>query len=463
MLDIQIFRTNPEIVIDSEKKRFKNPDAVGKVVELDKKWRDVLKHVEALKCKRNTVSREIAEAKKTGKKADEKIHEMRKINGDIEQSDKKAETLLAERDNYRYKIGNILHNAVNVGRGEQENKFIRAWGKPLVLPKDTESFKRDTRGKLRFEPMRFEPKGHTELLHSLDLADTDKAAKLAGARFYYLKNELVILNLALIRFAFDFLIEHGFTPMWTPFMLHKSAISAAAELADFESQLYKIEGEDLFLIATAEQTLAAYHMGEIFQEKDLPKAYAGFSTNFRREAGSHGKDTKGIFRVHQFDKVEQFVFCKPGDSEKWFEKLIGNAEAMYQKLGIPYRVISVCSGEMNDNAAIKYDLEAWMPAQGTFREMVSCSNCTDYQPRKLGIRFMNKHGETEAIHTLNATAIATERAITAILENCQQKDGTIKIPKALVKYTGFSEIAPKKPANASKHSKKHKQTDVRKT
>ena len=453
MLDIQIFRTNPEAIIESEKKRYKNPAVVEKVVELDKEWRDVLQHVEALKCKRNTVSREIAGMKKAGKKADEKIHEMRKINEEIEHSDKKAEALLAERDVYRYKIGNILHNAVNVGNGDHENKFIRAWGKPLVLLKDMENFKRDTRGKMEFEPLHFEPKGHTELLQSLDLADTDKAAKLAGARFYYLKNELVILNLALIRFAFDFLIEQGFTPMWTPFMLQKAAISAAAELADFESQLYKIEGEDLFLIATAEQTLAAYHMGEIFQEKDLPKAYAGFSTNFRREAGSHGKDTKGIFRVHQFDKVEQFVFCLPGESGKWFEKLICNAEAIYQKLGIPYRVISVCSGEMNDNAAIKYDLEAWMPAQGAFREMVSCSNCTDYQPRKLGIRYMNKQGETEAIHTLNSTAIATERAITAILENCQQKDGTIRIPKALVKYTGFSEIAPKKPADETKHIK----------
>jgi seryl-tRNA synthetase len=442
MLDIQLFRTNPEAIIESEKKRFKNPAVVEKVIELDKKWRDVLKHVEALKHRRNVVSREIAEAKKACKKVEEKIGEMKKINGDIEESDKKAEKLLAERDVYRYKIGNILHKDVNIGRGDQENKFIRAWGKPLVLMTDMESFKRDTRGKLEFEPMHFEPRGHTEMLESLDLADMEKASKLAGARFYYLKNELVILNLALIRFAFDFLIEKGFTPMWTPFMLQKSAMSGVAELADFESQLYKIDGEDLFLIATAEQTLAAYHMGEIFQEKDLPKAYAGFSTNFRREAGSHGKDTKGIFRVHQFDKVEQFVFCKPDESDKWFGKLIGNAEEIYQKLGISYRIISVCSGEMNDNAAIKYDLEAWMPSQGKFREMVSCSNCTDYQPRKLGIRFMNKSGETETIHTLNSTAIATERAITAILENCQQKDGSIRIPKALVKYTGFSEITP---------------------
>ncbi len=252
-----------------------------------------------------------------------------------------------------------------------------------------------------------------------------------------------MLNLALIRFALDFLVKKGFTPMWTPFMLQKDAISAAAELGDFESQLYKIEGEDLFLIATAEQTLAAYHMGETFQEKELPKTYAGFSTNFRREAGSHGKDTKGIFRVHQFDKVEQFVLCRREDSGAWFDKLIANAEALYQKLDIPYRIMSVCSGEMNDNAAIKYDLEAWMPAQGQFREMVSCSNCTDYQPRKLGIKVMRKDGKSETLHTLNSTAIATERALTAILENCQQKDGSIKIPKPLAAYAGFREIERK--------------------
>jgi seryl-tRNA synthetase len=223
-------------------------------------------------------------------------------------------------------------------------------------------------------------------------------------------------------------------------MLQKPAMAGAAELADFESQLYKIDNEDLFLIATAEQTLAAYHMGETFKESDLPRKYVGFSTNFRREAGSHGKDTKGIFRVHQFDKVEQFVLSKPEDSEDWFHKLIKNAETLYQKLEIPYRVMSICSGEMNDNASLKYDIELWMPSQGKFREVVSCSNCTDYQPRKLGIKLERKDGKREILHTLNSTAIATQRTLVAILENCQQKDGSIKIPKVLSKYTGFKEI-----------------------
>jgi seryl-tRNA synthetase len=444
MLDIQLFRQNPEVVRESEKKRFKDASLVDKVIEHDTKWRDVLKHVETLKHKRNVVSREIAVAKKAGKDAKAKIHEMKKIGEEIAENDRKAAKHLAERDACRYTIGNILHPSVNVGKEEHENKFVKAWGRPCVLLKDMENFKRDSRGMLQFENLHFQPKGHVELLEALDLVDTERASKLAGARFYYLKNELVMLNLALIRFGFDMLVKQGFTPMWTPFMLQKEAMSGAAELADFENQLYKIDKEDLFLIATAEQTLAAYHMGEVFREGELPKAYVGFSTNFRREAGSHGKDTKGIFRVHQFDKVEQFVFCRPDESEQWFGSLIKNAEMLYQKLKLPYRIMSICSGEMNDNASLKYDLEVWMPAQGRFREMVSCSNCTDYQARKLGIRYMQKNGESGTLHTLNSTAIATQRTISALLENCQRKDGSIKIPRALVPYTGFGEIRRKK-------------------
>ncbi|MCK5023550.1 MAG: serine--tRNA ligase [Candidatus Aenigmarchaeota archaeon] len=440
MLDMQLFRENSEIVRDSEKKRFKDPKTVDKVIEYDKKWRDVLKEVEKLKHKRNVVSREIAELKKAKKNANKKIKEMKKVNSDIEKNDKKANECLKKRDSYRYKVGNILHKDVNTGNTEVENKFIRAYGKPDVMLKDMEAFRRDTRGKLSFEPAKFKPISHVDLIEKLDIADTLKASKLSGARFYYLKNELVMLNLALIRFAMDEVAKKGFTPMWTPFMLNKEAMTGAAELGDFEEQLYKIQDEDLFLIATAEQTLATYHMNEIFQEKDLPKTYVGFSTNFRKEAGSHGKDTKGIFRVHQFDKVEQFVFCKPENSEKWFHKLICNAEDLYKKLELPYRVVSVCSGEMNDNASIKYDIEAWMPAQGKFREVVSCSNCTDYQPRKLNVKVDRTGGKREVVHTLNSTALATERTIVAILENYQQKDGSIKIPKALVKYTGFKKI-----------------------
>jgi len=444
MLDMKLFRENPGVIRESEKKRFKDSKNVDKVIEYDKKWRDVLKEAEKLKHKRNVVSREIAELKKKKKPATSKIKEMKKVNSEIARNDSKAEEYLSKRDFHRYNVGNMLHKDVNVGNTEVENKFVRSWGKPMVTLKDMEGFRRDSRGKLDFEPAKFRPMSHVDIVERLDLADITRASKLSGARFYYLKNELVMLNLSLIRFAMDFLSKKGFIPMWTPCMLQKPAMAAAAELGDFKEQLYKIQDEDLFLIATAEQTLATYHMGETFMEKDLPRTYAGFSMNFRREAGSHGKDTKGIFRVHQFDKVEQFVFCRPEDSEGWFHKLIGNAEMLYQKLEIPYRVMSICSGEMNDNASIKYDLEAWMPAQGKFREVVSCSNCTDYQPRKLGVKVERAGGKREVLHTLNSTAIATERTIVAILENFQQKDGSIRIPKTLAKYTGFRKIEGKR-------------------
>lgn len=440
MLDIQVFRENPDIIRESEKKRYKDPRNVDRVLEHDRKWREVLKKVEALKHRRNVVSREIAELKKKRKPVASRIREMKKINKDISKKDMEADNHLSKRDLYRYKVGNILHKDVNSGNTELENKFVRAWGRPLVLLRDMEAFRRDTRGTLDFRTPKFRPKSHVDLMEKLDLADTSKASELSGARFYYLKNGLVTLNMALIQFSMEFLRKKGFIPMWTPFMLQKPAMAGAAELADFESQLYKIEGEDLFLIATAEQTLAAYHMGEDFKEESLPKKYAGFSTNFRREAGSHGKDTKGIFRVHQFDKVEQFVFCRPEESEEWFHKMIKNAEALYQKLDIPYRIMSICSGEMNDNASLKYDLEAWMPSQGRFQEVVSCSNCTDYQARKLGIRLDSKGGKREVPHTINSTAIATQRTMVAILENFQQKDGSVRIPKPLSKYTGFKEM-----------------------
>ncbi len=440
MLDIRLFRETPKLIRDSEKKRLKDTKLVDNVIDMDSKWRAALQKAEKLKHKRNVISREIAELKKSGKGVSGKIREMKRINEEILKNDKKAEEYLSKRDLFRYKIGNILDKKTPVGKSEEDNAFVRAWGKPLVRKEDLRSFRKESKGKLKFREADFRPKSHVDVFESLDIADTERAAKLSGARFYYLKNELVAVNLALIRFAMDFLVKQGFVPMWTPFMLRKDPIAKAAELADFEDQLYKIEGEDLFLIATAEQTLASYHMNETFRDGELPKAYAGFSTNFRREAGSHGKDTKGIFRTHQFDKVEQFVFCRPEDSKEWFEKLIRNAELIYQKLNIPYRIMSICSGEMNDNASVKYDLEVWMPAQGKFREVVSCSNCTDYQARKLNIKFIDKKGEKHVVHTLNSSALATGRTIVAILENFQRKDGSIEIPKVLRPYLNFREI-----------------------
>ncbi len=422
MLDIRLFRENLDVIIESEKKRGRDGENARKVAELDKLWREALQKGEKLKARRNEVGREIAKEKDENKKK-ELIEQMREVNKEIKENDEKIAKLFSEREKYRYKVGNILLDDVPVGEDEESNEIVRVVGE-----------------KPKFD---FEPKAHVDLTNMLDLADFEKAAEIAGSRFYYLKNEMVILHMALIRYALDKLIENGYSIMLTPFMVKRNVMEAAAELADFEEQLYKVDG-DMFLIATSEQTLAALHMNEAIPENELPKVYGGFSSCFRKEAGSHGKDTKGVFRVHQFDKVEQYVFCLPEESKKWHEKMLAVSEELMKGLGLHYRVVNIASGEMNDNAAKKYDIEVWMPAQGKYREMVSCSNCTDYQARKLNVKVVRNNGEREVLHTLNSTALAMPRIITAILENFQQEDGSVKIPEALWKYTGFRELKRKR-------------------
>ncbi len=426
MLDIKLFRERPDIIKRSEEARGKDQSKVDLVVKYDKEWRAVLQQVEELKHKHNVASLAISELKKKKRPAEEiktKICGLRRIVRKIGEINAKASELEAERDAVRYGIGNLLHESVPFGKGDEDNKVTCEVGK-----------------KPRFE---FEVKDHVELGNALDLIDMERAAKVAGARLYYLKNEAVLLNFALIRFAIDFLAKRGFTLMYTPFVANLQAMKGSAELADFKNMLYKLQDENLYLIATAEQPLASYYMNETLEEEQLPIKFCGFSTNFRREAGAHGKDTKGIFRVHQFDKVEQYVICKPEDSWHWHEILITNTEQMYKKIGLPYRIVNICSAELNDNGAKKYDLEVWFPAQNTYREVASCTNCTDYQARKLNIKFINKKGEKQIVHTLNDTAIATQRTIAAILENFQQSDGSIKIPSVLRKYMGIRKIKPK--------------------
>ncbi|MCD6547505.1 MAG: serine--tRNA ligase [Nanoarchaeota archaeon] len=423
MLDIKLFRENPEIIKESEKKRFKDTSIVDKVIEYDRKWRETIAELQELKHKQNVVSKEIIELKKKGDSAEKKINLMKNLTNEIAILEEKAREFLRKRDEYRYKVGNILHESVPIAKTEEGNVTVRKWGE---IPK--------------FD---FTPKSHADLVIDLDIADIQRAAKVVGSRFYYLKNEGVLLNLALINYAFDILIKEGFKPLWVPFLLRKDFMKWAAELGDFEEQLYEIKDENWYLIATAEQPIASYHAGEVLDEKELPIKYVGFSTNFRREAGSHGKDTKGIFRVHQFDKVEQYVICKPEESWDWHEKIIRITEKIFQGLEIPYRIVNIASGEMNDNGAKKYDLEAWFPSQNKYRELASATNTTDYQARKLNIKFGKLGGEKEYVHTLNSTAIATQRTICALIENHQQKDGSVKIPKALWNYLNFKELVPK--------------------
>jgi len=416
--DIEEFRTNLEKIIETEKKRFKDPKNAEKVLEFDKLWRNVLQELQDLRRERNEVSSQISKYKKSGdiENATIAINNSKQIKEKIDDLEKKKDDYLEKREKYRYTIGNDLHESVPVGQTEESNKIVREFGE---IPE--------------FD---FQPLSHVNLIQDINGVNIKKASEVVGSRFYFLKGDIVLLNLALIKFALDKLISNDYNPLWTPFFLKHEIMKAAAELADFEESLYKIQDEDIFMIATSEQTLAAYHYDEILDPDLLPLKYAGVSTCFRREAGSHGKDTLGIFRVHQFEKVEQFVFCKPENSWNFFEELISNTEELFKELKLPYRIVNIASGELNDNAAMKYDLEAWFPASNDFRELVSCSNCLDYQARKLKIR-IGKVGSTqkkETAHTLNCTAIATERTICCILENYQNKDGSVSVPEVLQKY-----------------------------
>jgi seryl-tRNA synthetase len=328
---------------------------------------------------------------------------------------------------YLMRLPNLLHESVPIGKDENDNVTIRIWGE---IPKFT-----------------FTVRDHIELGLTLDIMDIERAGKVAGARFFYMKKEGALLDMALMNFALQEMVKKGYTPIEPPLLMRREPYEGVVALSDFEDVLYKIEKEDLYLIATSEHPMAAMFMGEVLKAEDLPIKLVGVSTNFRKEAGAHGKDTRGIFRTHQFNKVEQFIFCKPEDSWKMHEELIQNAEELVQKLALPYRVVNVCTGDIGTVAAKKYDIEAWMPAQKTYREIISCSNCTDYQSRRLNIRYREKEGEPPKafVHTLNSTAIATGRTIVAILENCQQENGSVMVPEVLRKYMGgIEKIEPKR-------------------
>nr|MDO8099035.1 serine--tRNA ligase [Candidatus Njordarchaeota archaeon] len=427
MLDIKLIRDHPEIVKNNLKKRgdIEKIALVDELVELDKKWRENKKRVEELRHRRNVVSKKIAELKRSKQDISKQVEESQRIPREIKKLEEDAVTLEEKIRFILMRLPNILHDSVPVGKDDTENVEIRRWG--------------------NIKEHNFKVKSHIDLMIDLDLLDLDRAAKISGSRFYYMKNEAILLELALTKFAIDFLRDKGFAVVEPPFLIKREPYEGVTSLGDFEDTLYKIEGEDLYLIATSEHPMGAMFMNEVLPADSLPIKLAGVSPCFRKEAGAHGKDTKGIFRVHQFNKVEQFIFSKPEDSWKFHEELIGNAEEIYQKLGIPYRVVNICTGDIGAVAAKKYDIEAWMPIQKTFREVVSCSNCTDYQARRLNIRYREKTGErSEFVHTLNSTAVAMQRTIVAIVENYQQPDGSIRIPKELVPFMGKIEEIRKK-------------------
>lgn len=416
MLDIKLFRENPELIFDSEKKRFRGTETAKKVIEYDTLWREGEKRLNFLRSEKNRLSKSFKKAKEEGN-FDEVIAQSKEVANEIKELGPKIEEYKKLREDYRYKVGNIIDEDVPVAESEDDNVIVKKYGE---VPK--------------FD---FEPLNHVDLIEKVDGADMKTAASVSGARFYYLKQDILHLNLALIQFALNELESKDYIPLQTPFFIKGEVAAETSELGEFEETLYKLENEDLYLIATAEQTLAALHRDEIIAPEDLPIQYCALSTCFRKEAGSHGKDTLGIFRVHQFEKIEQFVYTTPEESKKAHEKLLKVTEEIYQKLGLHYQVVAIVSSALNDNAAIKYDLEAWFPGSNTYRELVSCTNCKDYQARKTKTRFGKAgSGDAQTLHTLNSTAIATERTICCLLENYQQEDGSVKVPDVLVPYMG---------------------------
>lgn len=428
MLDIKLIRENPELVKSNLAKR-NNPDCLkmlDDLIALDKEWRQNNTKLNDFRHDRKVVTMEIAKLKKACQNADAQFAKAAEVDAKTTAVEKQVTEQEAQIRNYLLTLPNLLEDSVPVGKDSSENVTVKKWG--------------------TIKEFTFTPKNHIDLAIALDQIDMERAGKIAGARFFYLKNDVAMLDMALMHFALDELQQRGYTPIVPPYMMKRDAYEGVTALGDFEEVLYKIQGEDLYMIATSEHPLAAIYWNEVLKLDDMPVKMAGISTCFRKEAGAHGKDTRGIFRTHQFNKIEQFIFCKPEDSPKLHEELLDNAENIYQKLGLAYRVVNVCTGDIGTVAAKKYDIEAWMPAQGDYREVVSCSNCTDYQARRLGVRYRVKEGAPPVgpVHTLNSTAIATGRTIVAILENYQNEDGTITIPEVLRKYMGNREKITKK-------------------
>ncbi len=418
MLDIKLIREKPEFVKNNLAKRGnpENSKTLEALIELDRKWRQNLTKLNDLRHERKLLTSEIAKLKKVGKNASNEVEKARILETEITGIQEEVARAEKKTCEYLMHLPNLLHETVPFGNDESGNVQVKSWG---TIPK--------------FD---FEIKNHIDLGLHLDIIDIERAGKVTGSRFFYLKREGVLLDMALMSFALEEITKKGYLPVEPPYLMRREPYEGVTALGDFEEVLYKIENEDLYLIATSEHPIAAMFMNEVLKEEELPLKLAGMSPYFRKEAGAHGKDTRGMFRTHQFNKIEQFVFCEPEDSWKLHEELLSNAEALVQKLGLPYRVVNVCTGDIGTVAAKKYDIEVWMPAQNDYREVVSCSNCTDYQARRLGIRYREKEGSPVKgfLHTLNSTAIATGRTIVAIMENFQQEDGTIAVPKVLRKY-----------------------------
>jgi len=423
MLDLKIIRENPKLVKkDLEKRHEKEKQPWLKdLLKLDKEYRKQLQEADLLRKKRNEITEEVKVLLSQKKDVKKKIQEAKDLPAKIKEIEKKAAPLREKIDYYLMRLPNILHESVPYGKDDSDNETIKEVGKKIS---------------------RKDLPPHGELLEKHGWADFERAAKISGTGFYFLKGQFALLDQALLRFAIDKLLKKGYTLIAPPVLMNRDSYEGVTDLADFENVMYKIEGEDLYLIATSEHPMAAMYRDEILKEEQLPIKFVGVSPCFRKEIGKHGIDTRGIFRVHQFNKIEQFIFSHPDDSWKFHEELLKNAEEIFQELGLAYRVVNLCTGDIGIVSAKKYDIDVWMPREEKYREVVSNSNCTSYQAVRSNIKFRKKDGSKEYVHTLNSTAIATSRALRALLETYYD-NGVIKIPKPLQPYmNGAKEIKP---------------------
>jgi len=419
MLDINFVRENPEKVKENLKKRFQEDKIawVDDLLKKDKLWKKYKSESDTLRSKRNKLSLEINKLKKEGKNADKQIKEAAKIPQKLKDVDDKLQAAQQKVQGYLTMLPNMLGKKVPIGSVAAKNKVLRKWGKPSKN-KDIQS--------------------HSEFAEKKCIADFEQGRKVSGQGFNYITGKLAMLDLALQRYGMDFIIKKGFTPVVPPMMLNKKTLGGAVDLTAFEEVVYKIADEDLYMIGTAEHSLVSFMRGKTLDGANLPMKLCSVTPCFRKEIGGHGVDTKGLFRMHQFNKVEQVVFTTPEQSEKMLEEMQKITEEFFQSLEIPYQVLEICSGDLGDKFAKQYDIEAWFPRQQKYQEVTSAGNCTDYQANSLRVMYITKDGK-KPVHILNNTMVATSRAMVAILENFQE-NGTVKIPKALHKYTGFKTI-----------------------
>ena len=412
-----MFREHADVLRADHDKREIPHDNIDEVIRLDEEWRQARYDVDQLRKKRNEAARGIAEAKKSGDSAaaDAILAEVASLGQEIDSLSEKVESCLAERDALRMRVPNILHESVPVGEDDQKNTLHSLHGDKTELG--------------------FEARNHNDLIEMNNWVDLARGAKVTGSRFYFLQGDLARLEMALQSYSANFLMERGYTLVQPPLMMNREAYEGVTDLGDFETIMYGIEPDKYYLIATSEHPLTAMRMDEIIEPSELPIKLVGVSSCFRREVGAHGLSDRGIWRVHQFTKIEQIVICKPDDSWEHHEELLTNAVELWDSLGLHYRVVNICTGDMGTVASKKYDLEAWLPGANAYKEVVSCSNCTDYQANRLRMRYRTSEGNS-AVHTLNSTAVATSRALVAIMEQYQNEDGTVRVPDVLVPHMG---------------------------